>query len=529
MDDGTGRRELASLVTPPEHAPGDAPAILGDRYRVLDTLGRGGAATVYRAHDLMLGREVAVKVLAPVEPACDEVLRHEAEMRVLSSVRHPGLVTLFDAGTDPVDGGALVRAYLVMELVAGPTLAHRLHAGALAERSTARVGWALAGALATVHARGVVHRDVKPSNVLLTAADALDGDPDVDDLPESAPVKLADFGIARIAAATRLTITGAVVGTAAYLSPEQATGSALGPATDVYTLGLVLLECLTGTPAFVGTVAEVAAARLFRDPEVPAHLDPAFAGLLRRMTDRDAAARPTAAQVCDELAAFLGRQPEDRTVTLPLVPAAAPVEGGGVAIGFSEPVRPHGARRRSRRPARPATRRRAGAVALVAALVLAAAITTTATTWRSHAQASAEQTAQAWTDGLQEDAGALTAAIREGRLDAADTLLLHAQRELTAARRSGALPEARLTAFAATFDGAAQQLASARALAAQEAAAAAAAAQAQLAATTSDPASSSAAPSVAPKAPAAAPPAGPGTSNGKGDHGPGRTKGKRSG
>ena len=226
-------------------------------------------ATVHRAHDVLLERDVAVKVFPAVLDGTDDLLRNRAEIRVLATLSHPGLVTLHDAGTVHGDDGS-EQVYLVMELVEGPTLAERLRDGALDVEQTARVGRDVAAALATVHERDIVHRDIKPANMLLTSADALEptrrrGEP---------AVKLADFGIARLADATRLTMTGMTLGTMSYLSPEQATGSELGPASDVYGLGLVLLECATGRPAFTGTMAEVATARLVAPPDVPVDLDP---------------------------------------------------------------------------------------------------------------------------------------------------------------------------------------------------------------------------------------------------------------
>lgn len=556
---------MAALVTPPERATSEVPLFLGNRYRVLEMLGRGGASTVYRGHDLMLGRDVAVKVMAPVEPEHDELRRHEAEMRVLSSLRDPGLVTLFDAGTDPVDGGTRVRAYLVMELMAGETLARRIAAGPIDVRWVARAGLALAGGLAVVHARDVVHRDVKPGNVLLRADDALDGD--ADHAPERSPVKLADFGIARIAAATRLTMTGAIVGTASYLSPEQAVGGAIGPATDVYALGLVLLECVTGRPAFVGTVAEVAAARLSRDPEVPSAVDAAFATLLRRMTLRDPAARPTAAEVRDELTALLDRDAAAWAPMVagphapgPVVAAGAPVVAAAVdgfpataglwAPAASAPAGPAPAglaldgtddEPTVLQPpvgapapaARHAPRRRVGALVLASALVLGGATAWTATAWQSNArQSSVSATAAALSDGLREDVSSVTSALHAGHLEAAEALLDHATRELSSVRRSGALSEAQLAGFAATLDGAAQLLASARA----DAAAAAAAAQARLAASTTpsptptptatQAARVAAAAPVARRPAPAAPPPPAGPAHGKGVPGSGKAKGK---
>lgn len=301
--------------------------VLGHRYRLDEVIGRGGAAVVHRATDELLHRVVAVKVLPPVPRASDDLRRHEAEIRVLAGLRHPGLVRLFDADTVPVDGDE-VQAYLVMELVPGPTLARRLADGPLSVRQTAAVGRAAAEALAVVHARDVIHRDVKPGNILLTTDDCLD----LDELPDH-PVKLVDFGIARLAAATRLTVTGMIVGTASYLSPEQAVGSTLAPSSDVYALGLVLLECVTGRPVFAGTMAEVAAARLSRDPDVPDDVDGHLADLIVRMTRRRPEDRPTADEVARHLADVL----EGRAGTLPgpgatlVLPAVRPADAEAIA------------------------------------------------------------------------------------------------------------------------------------------------------------------------------------------------------
>ena len=284
----------------PHSSEPDERPLLGGRYRLDEVLGRGGMATVHRAHDLLLERDVAVKVFPAVLDGTDEILRNRAEIRVLATLSHPGLVTLHDAGTVHGDDGS-EQVYLVMELVEGPTLAERLRDGPLDVEQTARVGRAVAEALATVHEQDIVHRDIKPANMLLTSAGALDAtrggaDP---------AVKLADFGIARLAGATRLTMTGMTLGTMSYLSPEQATGSELGPASDVYGLGLVLLECVTGRPAFTGTMAEVATARLIAAPDVPVDLDPRLGDLLSRMTRMAPHERPDAREVARELSAIL--------------------------------------------------------------------------------------------------------------------------------------------------------------------------------------------------------------------------------
>ncbi|WP_426592366.1 serine/threonine-protein kinase [Cellulomonas sp. McL0617] len=287
--------------------------VLGDRYRLDGVLGRGGMSTVYRARDLLLERDVAIKIVPSAQDDADEVVRTRAEIRVLASLDHPGLVTLYDAGTTHTDDGAQ-QLFLVMELVDGPTLASRLRQGGLSAPEVAALGRELADALAAVHAREIVHRDIKPANVLLTGGDVLDGGS-----AGRRGVKLADFGIARLADGTRLTATGTTVGTVSYLSPEQALGGALGPASDVYALGLVLIECATGRPAFSGTLAEVAAVRLTTSPSVPASLGPDLVALLEQMTRIAPEERPSAEDVATRLGG-VGRA-ADGTLVLPAIAA----------------------------------------------------------------------------------------------------------------------------------------------------------------------------------------------------------------
>ena len=253
------------------------PTVVGDRYRLVDLLGRGGTAEVHLAHDEVLGRDVALKLL-PRGHGEDDVVRMEAEMRTLARLNHPALVSVHDAGAD--DG----RPWFVMELVAGTTLSDRLRRGPLELDQVAALAVRLTDALSAVHDAGVVHRDVKPGNVLLP-----DGQVD--------RAKLADFGVARVLDSAALTATGLVVGTAAYLAPEQVTGEDVTSAADVYALGLVLLECVTGEREFPGTGVESAAARLHRAPRVPGRLPRRLGHLLTWMLRDEPERRPSVAEV----------------------------------------------------------------------------------------------------------------------------------------------------------------------------------------------------------------------------------------
>jgi serine/threonine protein kinase len=232
----TPGRPEGSAAIDPEHrpvrardlrAPSDAPLVLG-RYRLRRRLGTGGFATVWRAHDERLDRQVAVKIL-PRERVIGG--RFEREARAAARLAHPGIVTLYEAAVD--DEGA----YLVSELVYGTTLDKLLADGRLSDRDVVRIGVVLCDALAHAHAQGVIHRDVKPSNVLV---------------PErpSSPAQLArltDFGVARVLGGDSLTRTGDVIGTDAYMAPEQAQGLPAGAVADLFSLALVLYEALSGT------------------------------------------------------------------------------------------------------------------------------------------------------------------------------------------------------------------------------------------------------------------------------------------
>lgn len=302
--------------------------VLGGRYRLVELLGQGGMATIYRATDSALGRDVAVKVLHPEyghDP--DFVARFRQEAHAAASLSHPGIVGVFDFGTDEAG------PYLVMELVDGEDLAALIRRnGPLPPRQAARLVAEVARALDAAHERGIVHRDVKPGNIMLTS---------------NGRVKVTDFGIARAWADARLTLPGTTLGSVHYFSPEQALGEPATAASDIYSLGIVLYELLTGRRPWEGdSAASVAMARISASPpsasEIRPSVPPALDAIDRKamapeMTDRFA----SAGAMADALEAFLeeGRAAGARSAA-PVVAGPTPPArpGGSIREAGATPV-----------------------------------------------------------------------------------------------------------------------------------------------------------------------------------------------
>jgi hypothetical protein len=272
-----GRR---TLIDPLAGVSSPAAIGPGGRIRLVKTLGRGAMGTVHLGEDAVLGRRVAVKELAgplaAVPEARDRFLR---EARALAQISSPRVVQVFDLYQEGD------RQFLSMELCEGDDLAARLgKVGRFSAPEAARLGAQIAEALASAHGRGVIHRDLKPANILFSGDD----------------VKVADFGLARMADAA-MTREGAVMGTPSYMAPEQTRGAAVDARADLYALGCVMFEMLSGKPPYAGTVQEVLLAH--SSPAPPPALDPAEVGapealcaLVSRLLAKDPAARPGAAQ-----------------------------------------------------------------------------------------------------------------------------------------------------------------------------------------------------------------------------------------
>ena len=280
---------------------------LGGRYRLEERIAGGGMGDVWRGTDEVLGRTVAVKILLPAlldEPGFAERFRGEA--RTMATINHPGVVDVYDYGSDQQ------LAFLVMEYVEGDALSRTLsRVGRLTPARTMALVAQAADALQAAHANGIVHRDVKPGNLLVRPNGTL---------------VLTDFGIARSALVGQLTVAGSVLGTASYISPEQASGAVATAASDVYALGVVAYQCLSGHRPFDGaTPIEIAMKHVRDSPRpLPADIPPQVRQIVDRAMAKDPAARwPTAAAM-----AGVARQAASSLTTAyqqPVVNGAAPV------------------------------------------------------------------------------------------------------------------------------------------------------------------------------------------------------------
>lgn len=262
------------------------PDSLVGSYRIVKEIGRGGMATVYEATHTVLPRRAAVKVMH------EELLRHPGmttrlvqEAAILEDVRHPGVVRVYECCLLPDH-----RPWIAMELVEGEILANRLHcASALPALEVATLLSDVADVLAAVHSIGIVHRDLKPDNLLCTPAD-----------PEY-PLRVLDWGVARLGVIGRLTLDGLTPGTPIYMSPEQATGRNIAAPCDIYSLGVIAYEALTGFPPFDGrTLAEVVCMHLTHEPAplgTRCNAPIKLCDLVGRMLQKDPALRPCAIEV----------------------------------------------------------------------------------------------------------------------------------------------------------------------------------------------------------------------------------------
>ncbi|HEX2027651.1 MAG TPA: protein kinase [Nitriliruptorales bacterium] len=298
-DDPNRRRSVSGTTWP------GVARMLAHRYQLEEPIATGGVAIVWRAHDVVLDRSVAVKLLHPhLAGDATTVERFRREAQAAAQVTHPNAVQIYDTGQEDD------IVYLVMEYIDGPSLRDVIQkGGALDPLVVAALGEQVGAALGEAHARGFVHRDVKPANILLTR-DGL--------------AKVTDFGIAK-ALGNRddtLTTPGTVIGTAAYLAPEQLEGREVDARADVYSLGVVLYECLTGEPAFQGdTPTATAAARLSRElppprtvrADVPRGLDRVVHTATRRAIDQRYADGSTMATA---LAPLVRTRPSEVTATL---------------------------------------------------------------------------------------------------------------------------------------------------------------------------------------------------------------------
>jgi serine/threonine protein kinase len=306
--------------------------VLADRYELTSPLARGGMGQVWRARDRLLNRPVAVKILRSEfsdDPSFRTRFRAEAQHAAM--MLHPNIASVFDYGEVPADGSGEPLAYLVMELVDGESLAHLLRREPrLSPELTLSILRQTAAALTAAHAAGIVHRDVKPGNVLV----APDG-----------TVKITDFGVAWSASSVPLTGTGQVIGTAHYLSPEQAQGGKATPASDVYALGAVAYECLAGRRVFDGeSSVQIALSQIRDEPDpLPADVPPQLRAVVERALAKDPAARyrdgAELKAAVDQVTLEARPSSPTGTAILPTLPAAAWSRGPATVPG-APAVRP---------------------------------------------------------------------------------------------------------------------------------------------------------------------------------------------
>lgn len=315
-----------------EMAGNAVPTLLGGRYKLGTLIGRGGMASVHRGHDQFLDRDVAIKVFRAAAVDQADADRQEAEIRTLAALNHPSLVTVLDAGVY-VPRPETPTIFLVMEMLAGDNLQSHLKHGPLAPRAVACLGVDLAEGLSYLDERNVVHRDVKPGNILLA---------EYSHRNNYTRAKLIDFGIAQLAGKPQSLTPGTTTGTAPYLSPEQANGEDVGPASDIYALGLVLIECLTGERVFPGDAIPAAMARLINDPKVPASLSLEWRSLLTAMTARQPENRVDVADAIAQLewiaATELPHEVAPTTAPVSIATAAAAYSAAASAAAATSPI-----------------------------------------------------------------------------------------------------------------------------------------------------------------------------------------------
>jgi ABC-type transport system substrate-binding protein/serine/threonine protein kinase len=263
---------------------------LANRYEILGELGRGGMGVVYRARDPLLNREVAVKLISSSDLTTEVEERFQREAQVVAQMDHPTIVPIHDLGRDQ---GSL---FFVMPLVGGTTLLRLVRDQSLRLGEVVDIGIQIAEALDYSHSRGVVHRDIKPANIMVTREEGGSG----------ARVRVMDFGLAHATTESRLTKTGTLVGTVAYLSPEQVASRAFDGRSDIYSLGVVLYECLVGEPPFTGEVQSILYRIVHEVPQPPralgAEIREELQDILMRCLEKDPGKRPQkAGQIAEAL------------------------------------------------------------------------------------------------------------------------------------------------------------------------------------------------------------------------------------